>query len=521
MNKFILLIPIIYSFTLQSAQMSLKEEQEYLANQEQINLPKQPNTSANIQVFINKNKFEAIAYLKNELTRINQIKSNLISQDLDFKKQIVHELKIRNYIKEIESVIKLIIDDQFKNALDVLRELENEYPEEVEFKESKIRLNNIIKFFAKYLSTAIEESSPAKNTLNLVLEKIKNPSMYEKFTNLVYSGEYKEKKYLRDKLLPLAIELIKANKKAQAIELLNEINGLKLINDSIKLEINNAIQVLLNNESFVFPTDLSEIINSYLKPWSPDEKLAFSTAQNDIKILIKILDANTGKQLKVFKLKSNLLSMAWAPNGNNLAIGLMNNKLEIWDANKGKLVKTFNIAEKLFGVFSIRELAWSPDGLKIALSSSKKIIIWDLNTEDLLENFDLNYVNYLNYPQTISLNWSNYGINFAVNVINVASPFNGFSNIKIWNSSNPEQIKNLVVPVRIIRSLAFSPDGSKLAILSMDKSISIVDLDKDKQLKVLDVEHENISISWSSSGNKLFSVTTDGIVIVWERKNYD
>ena len=353
MNKFRLLVAIILSFGLQSAEMSLKEQHELIDNQQQINMPAPVIAPENIQDIIDKNKSEAITYLNNEIKKITEIKENLIAQHLDPKKKLIHALKIRNYIKKLESAVPLINDHQFRNAIDILNALSDEYPEEVEFKEAKIRLNKIIKILAEFLADDIQEAYILFK-LNSVLEKLNQQSMYEKLTKNLYTGKSIEKEYLRDKLLPHAIELIKQNKKNEALNLLNNIKYLELIDDSIKTEIEEAIKLLQPNELFKFPIDISDIINSYVKPYNWVE-------------LFNIEDT------------SRINSISWSPDGSKVSTGSCNGT-KIWDAITDNQLKTLNS-----GVYSYSG-AWSSDGTKLALSLRDNTVrIWDINSGNQLK----------------------------------------------------------------------------------------------------------------------------------------
>ncbi|MDR3646281.1 MAG: hypothetical protein P4L22_01935, partial [Candidatus Babeliales bacterium] len=201
MNKIMLLLSILVCFALQSAEMSLlrrgsegqalKEQQELIDNQQEASLPVQVVGLENIQNIIDKNKSEAITYLSDEIKRIDDIALDLINQDLDNAVKNIHAFKIKDYIEKLRAVIELLNDNQFRNALDSLNELEKEYPEEIEFKESKIRLNNIIKILNESLSNVIEES-PTRNvliTLNSILEKIDQQDLYERH---LYRGKLQE-----------------------------------------------------------------------------------------------------------------------------------------------------------------------------------------------------------------------------------------------------------------------------------------------------------------------------------------
>jgi WD40 repeat protein/uncharacterized protein YegL len=134
---------------------------------------------------------------------------------------------------------------------------------------------------------------------------------------------------------------------------------------------------------------------------------------------IKIWDANTGNQIKMFDDLSGGTCLAYSPDGYRLAVCNKSGMVKIWDVNKDVLIRTLQgkVSTDLYN-----RVTYSPDGSKLATASTDGTAkIWDAETGALIRTF--------------------IGHGGAVN------------------------------------DVSFSPDGSKLATASDDKTIKIWDVE--------------------------------------------
>ena len=78
---------------------------------------------------------------------------------------------------------------------------------------------------------------------------------------------------------------------------------------------------------------------------------------------VRLWNANTGKKIREFKTRIPTISVAFSPNGKQIAAILIDGSVRLYNANTGKLIRTFK------GDTMISSMAFSPDGKQIAIGS--------------------------------------------------------------------------------------------------------------------------------------------------------
>ena len=221
---------------------------------------------------------------------------------------------------------------------------------------------------------------------------------------------------------------------------------------------------------------------------------------------ILILDANTGQQVNSFNGHVCAVnSGVWNSDGTRLASAGNDGRAIVWDTLTGQRIIEFQDAYGRGA--SVTGLAWSPDDQSLAhyidLGRSP-LIIWNANTGQTVKTFVLE-------DGVESLAWSPDGSKVAVGDF--------YGSIQILDIVTEQIVNTFEVFSQDgrITSVAWSPDGSKLAASGI--GLNILGAETGQVLTTMRGHDGNstIFVSWSSDGRKLASVGgLDNTVRVWD-----
>ncbi len=80
-----------------------------------------------------------------------------------------------------------------------------------------------------------------------------------------------------------------------------------------------------------------------------------------------------------------VFNVAWSPDGNRLATAGLDNHIIIWDRQNWEVSDKIIVTDE--GILS---LAWSPDGSRLAGGSGEDtVLIWDFEKQEFVQTLDM------------------------------------------------------------------------------------------------------------------------------------
>ena len=258
--------------------------------------------------------------------------------------------------------------------------------------------------------------------------------------------------------------------------------------------------------------------------WSSNGKwLATSSYDNTA----KVWDAASGGEVLTLRGHSDTVSsVAWSPNGNWLATGSSDKTAKVWDVDGDQEVLTLRGHRD-----SVNCVTWSPDGRRLATASDDHTAkVWDAASGQQLQTL-LGHTN-----QVRSVAWSPDGKWLATGSddetvkiwdtasgkelltlrgenYNVARQKEKIKEDQEWAKENPQENpqlwssmdRQLPLP-RFVYSVAWSPDGKRLAAGGTDHTVKIWDAASGAEVLTL---IGDTSVAWSPDGKRLATAEGD------------
>ena len=214
---------------------------------------------------------------------------------------------------------------------------------------------------------------------------------------------------------------------------------------------------------------------------------------------VKIWEAATEKEHKRFKAPASVTALGFAPRGNTLAVGCLN-QLQLWDVGSGRVLGTLNGHQGI-----IKALSFAPDGTSLFTAGSEGTIrVWDVTTGQTSREYRCG-------DSAIgSFALARDGRLFATGGVDGAA--------RLWDAQTGRELLALKGHSSPVSAVAFSPDGRRLATGGQDKIVKLWDLTTGEELIVLKGHRSWIadnSIGFSPEGSLLFSADWDRRVKFW------
>jgi WD40 repeat protein/DNA-binding SARP family transcriptional activator len=239
--------------------------------------------------------------------------------------------------------------------------------------------------------------------------------------------------------------------------------------------------------------------------FSPDDHL-IATASDDH--TAKLWDATNGaERLTLPAHGQEVYRSVFSPDGTHLAVLSSDATVEIWDIQTGSALSSFSTAGSRPEDGAI-DITYTPDGHGLAtISVYGTIREWDLNGNPRPVQMLARGIG-PDQPQRPR------GLAFSPDGGHVAGV--GNTAVTMWSVATGSETFTVAGHANIIHAVTFSPDGSRFATGSMDRTAKVWDAATGRDLLTL-VGHQAAvnHVAFSPDGRRLLTASSDGTARIW------
>lgn len=191
--------------------------------------------------------------------------------------------------------------------------------------------------------------------------------------------------------------------------------------------------------------------------------------------------------------------LAYSPDGTKIASVASDKTVKVWDLTTNKVILTFE-GHKV----GVRAVSYSPDGRRLVSASDDGMLkIWEAVSGEELLSFQ-------GHAQIVR------DVSFSPDGKLLASTSDD-KTVKVWDAKTGQERLTLKGHSNHVLGLSFHPDGKRLASTGQDRTVKLWDLETGKVLNTLRVKFTfGHCVSFSPDGKHLASGCRDGRIKVWE-----
>ncbi|PKL38280.1 MAG: hypothetical protein CVV44_10340 [Spirochaetae bacterium HGW-Spirochaetae-1] len=233
----------------------------------------------------------------------------------------------------------------------------------------------------------------------------------------------------------------------------------------------------------------------------PKKNILVSSGNNTIviwdvdgsKIINKIDD-------KIFSVRT----LAFSPDGKYFATGDLSNVIKLWDGDTGNFIKEFKT-----GGGDCFTLDFSPDGKYVSGGGNPDFYIWDISTGNIVHTLKT-YTEDMRYDANIDT----FSVAFSPDTKMLASG-GADHKIRLWDVTTGLLLKVYKVPPARINKVEFSPDG-KILVFGTYKILGVLNVSTGQISEIKNAHKGAVTdLDFSSDGKFFATGAKDKILKMW------
>jgi len=219
---------------------------------------------------------------------------------------------------------------------------------------------------------------------------------------------------------------------------------------------------------------------------------------------VHMWDIRTGKELGTFEGHTSYIwNLALSPDRSTLATASEDSTVKLWSMTSGQLLRTLEGHSA-----RVDAVAFSHDGKLLASGGGDNSTrIWNVKSGRQLRQL----------PGGGNEGSLVRGVAFSPKGNRLATVNDGSTEVKIWDVPTGREVSSFQGHTSSVFAVAYSPDGSKIATTSLDKTARLWDASTGKELYAFRGHtHTVICLAFSADGAHLATGSEDGTANIWE-----